>query len=148
MTQGLHSALTMWVTLAKEQINAIDKLQHAGNMTQSSITSFYNSDDMKLLRDFENYYLYDPLKESSDKIEEDYIDAANSMKIYHNLLMSLYAIMSICMYVFIYRPMINRLGEETISAWNLTKCIPQDHAGYFQKLTTIIKDKRDLLKWQ
>jgi len=102
---------------------------------------------MKLLRDLENYYLYDPLKESSDKIEEDYIDAANSMVIYHNLLISLFVILSSALYMFMYRPMINRLGEETISAWNLTKMIPQDHSGYFDKLTTIIKEKRDYLKW-
>ena len=67
---------------------------------------------MKLLRDLENYYLYDPLKESSDKIEEDYIDAANSMVIYHNLLMSLFVILSSALYMFMYRPMINRLGKK------------------------------------
>ena len=96
----------------------------AGNVTSSTINSFYNSYDMKLLRDLENYYLYDPLKESSDKIEEDYIDAANSMVIYHNLLMSLFVILSSALYMFMYRPMINRLGDETMSAWNLTKMIP------------------------
>lgn len=148
MTQGLHSALTMYIALAREQINLIDKMLHSGNITSTSIKLIYNSDDMKLLRDFENFYLYDPLKESSDKVEEDYIEAANAMKIYHNLLMSLFAIMSICLYVFMYRPMINRLGQETISAWNLTKLVPQDHANYFEKLTKIVKDKRDLLKWQ
>ena len=118
-----------------------------GNITSSTITTFYNSYDMKLLRDLENYYLYDPLKDSSDKLEEDYISAANAMVIYHNLLMSLFVILSSALYLFMYRPMINRLGDETISAWNLTKMIPQDHGGYFEKLSNIIKEKRDYLKW-
>jgi hypothetical protein len=87
------------------------------------VISFFNDRNMKLLRDMENYYLFDPLKESSALVEDDYVDAANAMRMYHNILMSLFVVLCIFLYALIYNPMIKRLGLETRAAWNMTKMV-------------------------
>jgi hypothetical protein len=114
MQQGLHSAITEYVALSREVLGKIkDAISENGLISSSAAIELYNSEEMKLLRDMENYYLFDPLKESSTLVEDDYVEAANGMRLYHNLLMSLFVVICMFMFLFLYNPMISRLGLET-----------------------------------
>lgn len=80
---------------------------------------------MKLVREMDNYYLYDPLKRLSELQEEDYNDKIAGLKVWHDLMLSIYVIFMAGLFFFVYIPMINRHGEDCIHAWNLCKLIPQ-----------------------
>lgn len=72
MTQGIHSAIVLYISTAR---NLILKIQAAyeNGMSLSAATDFYDTnEEMILLREMDNYYLYDPLKRSSELYSEDY----------------------------------------------------------------------------
>jgi hypothetical protein len=70
------------------------------------------------------------------------------MAVWHTLLMTLYVVISLMLYVFVYRPMINKIGHDAINAWNLCKLIPQDQSEKCKKLIKIIRERRDNFKWR
>jgi hypothetical protein len=94
-------------------------------MSPAEASTYYSeNNDMRQLRDMDNHYLYDPLKRSSELYEEDFQDHIAGMAVWHTLLMTLYVVFSLMLYVFIYRPMINKMGHDAVNAWNLCKLIP------------------------
>lgn len=148
MMQGLHSALGMYITLARTLLLQIQQLNSEGTPTYSEVQSFYHNDDMKLLRDLDSYYLYDPLKESSELYEEDYQAHQREMRVWQNVLMSLYCVFSLLFFFFVYSPMINRIGQETKNSWSMCTLIPQEYQEEFKKLNLAIKERRDNFKWK
>lgn len=73
-------------------------------------TFFETSPDMTLIREMDNYYLYDPLRRSSELYEEDFKNHVAKMQVWHDLMLALYVIISMALLVFLYVPMIRRLG--------------------------------------
>ena len=146
MMQGLHSALGMYTTLARSLLMQIQNSY--GNFTESDIIAFFNSEDMKLLRDMDSHYLYDPLTESSKLYEEDYAAHQDQMKVWQNVLMILYCLFSLLFFFFVYSPMINKIGMDTKNAWSMCTLIPQEYQEDFKKLTNAIRDRRDNFKWR
>jgi hypothetical protein len=92
----------MYIALARETIADIQKMHREGDATAGAAMTYYGEPNMLLLRDMENYYLYDPLKESSDLIEQDFVDSANSMRVFHTLLILLFTLICLGLYLFIY----------------------------------------------
>jgi hypothetical protein len=138
-----------YISTARNLILKIKQGQEDETLNKGNTELFYNEDqDMKLLRDMDNHYLYDPLKRSSELYEEDYQDHVAGMKVWHKLLMSLYVVFSLALFFFVYAPMINKLGLDSKNAWNLCKLIPQDQSEKCKKLVLIIKERRDNFKWR
>jgi len=149
MTQGVHSALVLYVSTARNIILKIQSAYEEGGMSISAASDFYDNDeDMRLLRDMDNHYLYDPLKRSSELYSEDYREHVSGLKVWHDVLLALYVIVSIGMFFLVYVPMINKLGNDSRNAWNLCKLIPQEQSEKCKKLTEIIKERRDNFKWR
>ena len=148
MLQGLHSALGMYTTLARSLLLKIQNMSSNRTLTLDEIKNFFMTEDMVLLRDFDNHYLYDPLTKSSSLYEDDYSAHQDEMKIWQNLLMSLYCVFSLLFFFFVYSPMINRIGMDTKNAWSMCTLIPQEYQEDFKKLNAAIKDRRDNFKWR
>lgn len=148
MQQGLHSALAMYITLARTQLLKIQNWAASGNLTAANVQLLYNSEDMRLFRDMDNRYLYDPLKSSSDMYETDYSDHQASMEVYKNLLITLYTIFAIIIFFAVYSPMINRIGREVKDAWSMCALVPQEFQEEFRRLNAAIKERRDNFKYR
>lgn len=103
---------------------------------------------MKLLRDMDNHYLYDPLEESSNLYERDYSEHQNKMKVWQNVLMSVYCVFSLLFFFFVYSPMINKIGLDCKNAWSMCTLIPQEYQEDFKLLNAAIKERRDNFKWR
>ncbi|OMJ95244.1 hypothetical protein SteCoe_1458 [Stentor coeruleus] len=146
MTQGLHSALGLYTTLAKNILLKISSM-NIGN-DKDKAREFLIDADVVLLRDLNNKYLYDALEYSSELYEQDYIDQQASMKIWQNVLISIYSVFSLLFYFFVYSPMINKVGLDTKNAWSMCTLIPQEYQEDFKKLNKAIKDRRDNFKWR
>lgn len=116
LLQGLHSALGMYTTLARNLLLNIQTLHDINNYTEASVTDFYKSEDMKLLRDLDNHYLYDALARTVDLYESDYKAQVQQMQVWQNLLISLYSVFSLLFFFFVYSPMINKIGFDTDNA--------------------------------
>ena len=148
MEQGLHSALAMYITLARTQLLKIKKWEESGNLTAATVQTLYDSADMQLLRDMDSRYLYDPLKYSSELYESDYSDHEASMNVYKNLLITLYTIFAIIIFFAVYSPMINRIGREVKDAWSMCALVPQEFQEEFRRLNVSIKSRRDNFKYR
>ena len=117
-------------------------------MPEGDIEDFFGSEDMLLLRELDNHYLYDPLARSSELYEEDYKGYQEQMKVWQNLLMSLYCVFSLLFFFLVYAPMINKIGFDANNAWSMCTLIPQEYQEDFQKLTQAIRERRDHFKWR
>jgi len=148
MQQGLHSALAMYLTLARTQLLKIQNWASTGNLTAGNVQVLYNSEDMRLLRDMDSRYLYDPLTYSSDLYETDYADHQANMAVYKNLLIILYTFFAIIIFFAVYSPMINRIGREVKDAWSMCALVPQEFQEEFRRLNAAIKDRRDNFKYR
>lgn len=148
MQQGLHSALAMYMTLARTQLLRIQNWASSGNLTAENVQLLYNSEDMRLLRDMDSRYLYDPLTYSSDLYENDYSEHQANMAIYKNLLIILYTFFAIIIFFAVYSPMINRIGREVKDAWSMCALVPQEFQEEFRRLNAAIKDRRDNFKYR
>lgn len=145
MKQGLHSALGMFITLARTLLLKIAKLPANGN---GNITQTLTGSEMTLLRQLDDHYLYDALAYSSELYEEDYSNSQSAMHVWQNLLISLYTIFAVLFYIFVYQPMIRKIGQDTKDAWNMCTLIPQEYQEEFKKLNAAIKERRDNFKWR
>ena len=103
---------------------------------------------MTLLRELDDHYLYDALAYSSELYEEDYSNSQSAMHVWQNLLISLYTIFAVLFYIFVYQPMIKKIGQDTKDAWNMCTLIPQEYQEEFKKLNSAIKERRDNFKWR
>jgi PAS domain S-box-containing protein len=148
MMQGLHSAVALYISLARSLLVRIRALYARGEPTYSEVQAFYHSEDMKLLRELDSHYLYDPLKESSQLYEDDSQELMKGMRVWQDVLLSLYVVLSVLLFFFVYNPMINRLGKETRDSWSMCTLIPQEYAEEFKKLNVAIKERRDNFKWK
>jgi PAS domain S-box-containing protein len=148
MMQGLHSALGMYINLARTLILQVENLYATGQATEAKVKEFLNSNDMSLLRNLDNHYLYDPLKEASDLYERDYRDHQDEMTVWQNVLMALYCVFSLLFFFFVYSPMINKIGLDCKNAWSMCTLIPQEYQEDFKKLNAAIKERRDNFKWR
>lgn len=148
MMQGLHSALGMYTTLGRTLLLQIENLQAINNYTKDSVLDLYNSEDMVLMRNMDNHYLYDPLERSSNLYEKDYKDQQQQMTVWQNLLMALYSVFSLLFFFFVYNPMIHKIGQDTKNAWSMCTLIPQEYQEDFKKLNIAIKERRDNFKWR
>ncbi|OMJ89935.1 hypothetical protein SteCoe_7826 [Stentor coeruleus] len=146
MNQGLHSALGMYTTTARNILLKISSLNIGDNVTKAK--EMLNDVDVTLLRDLDNKYLYDALEYSSDLYEQDYRDQQLSMKVWQNVLMSLYSVFSLLFFFLVYSPMINKIGQDTKNAWSMCTLIPQEYQEDFKKLNQAIKERRDNFKWR
>lgn len=97
---------------------------YARNATDGEMRAFFGSEDMKLLRELDNHFLYDPLHRASELYEADYRGYQDQMKIWQNLLMSLYCVFSLLFFFFVYAPMINKIGCDSNNAWSMCTLIP------------------------
>ena len=145
MTQGLHSALSMYTTLAR---NLLLEILSMNITTLDQAQNFFVSTDMVLLRNLDNMYLYDALEYSSSLYESDYQDQQNGMKIWQNVLMALYSVFSLVFFFVVYSPMINKIGQDTKNAWSMCTLIPQEYQEDFKKLNQAIKERKDNFKWR
>lgn len=148
VSQGLHSALGMYTTLARTLLLRISELYTGGAAKQTDLANFFLDEDMVLLRELDNHYLYDPLTESSELYEKDYRVHQVEMKTWQNILMGLYCAFSLLFFFFVYSPMINKIGRDTKNAWGMCSLIPQDYQEEFKKLNVAIKERRDNFKWR
>jgi len=103
---------------------------------------------MVLLQALDEHYLYDPLNRSSELYKQDYEAKITAMYVYQDLLLSLYIVFALLFYIFIYAPMINKLGRDTRNAWNMCTLIAQEHAEEFKRLGIAIKERKDNFKWR
>jgi len=142
LSQGLHSALGMYITLARTIL-----LRNAGNSTQR-VQERLGFGEMALLRSLDERYLYDPLAKSSEMYENDFTTGQSHMHIYQNLLISLYIVSAVLFYLLIYHPMIHRIGQDTKNSWALCTLLPQEYQEEFRKLNAVIKERRDRFKWR
>lgn len=146
MAQGLHSALGIYTTLARNILQRVSTGFIGNNLTEAQI--YLQSENVALLRDLDNRYLYDALLYSSNLYEDDYKEQQKTMKIWQNVLMVLYSVFSVFLFFLVYSPMINRIGLDTKNAWSLCTLIPQEYQEDFKKLGAVIKDRRDKFKWR
>jgi len=103
---------------------------------------------MQLIRDLDNYYLYDPLKRITELQEEDYSDKVGELDIWHDVMLALYVIFTVAILILLYLPMINKLGQDAYNAWNLLKLIPQEQFDGCAQLVQIVRERRDNFKWR
>lgn len=148
MMQGLHSAISSYITLARTILQTIRMLSANNTLTYSTAKDYFHSSDMQLLRDLDNYYLYDPLRESSILYEEDFNDSEQQMRLWQNVLMAVYCAASLMFYLFMYCPMIDQLGAETKNSWSMCALIPQEYQDELKKLNEIIRTRKDEFKWK
>jgi hypothetical protein len=145
MTQGLHSALGLYTTLAR---NILLKVQSANLSTIEQAKALLTDSDVILLRELDSLYLYDALEYSSELYEDDYRSQQIGMKVYQQVQMSLYSVFSLLLFFLVYSPMINKIGQDTKNAWSMCTLIPQEYQEDFKKLNQAIKDRRDNFKWR
>lgn len=103
---------------------------------------------MGLLQDLDEHYLYDPLNRSSALYEKDYNAKISAMYVYQDLLLALYIVFAFIFYIFVYAPMINKLGNDACNAWSMCMLIPQEHADEFKRLGAAVKERKDNFKWR
>lgn len=142
LAQGMHSALGMYVTLAR---TILIRNERDGTEKVKERLGF---GELALLRSLDERYLYDPLAKSSELYESDFTAGQSHMHIYQNLLISLYIVSAVLFYLFIYHPMIQRLGQDAKNSWSLCALLPQEYQEEFRKLVTVIKERRDRFKWR
>ena len=145
MTQGLHSALGLYTTLAR---NILLKIQSSNLTTIDQAKALLTDSDVILLRELDSLYLYDALEYSSELYEDDYRSQQIGMKVYQQVQMSLYSVFSLLLFFLVYSPMINKIGQDTKNAWSMCTLIPQEYQEDFKKLNQAIKDRRDNFKWR
>lgn len=142
MMQGLHSALDMYGTLARtvlQQMEGLDR-EKAGQLGRSS--------QVELLRAMDERYLYDSLNYSVSMYISDYKSSQDQMKTWQNLLICLFSVCSVALFVLIYAPMIDKLGQETKQAWSMCSLIPQEYQEEFKYLNKVIRERRDNFIWR
>jgi PAS domain S-box-containing protein len=146
MIQGLHSAIGLYITLARSMLLQIKLMSLNNSITYDTAKAFYHSDDMVLLRDLDNHYLYDPLAESSLLYESDFHSSQTTISLWQNVLMAVYCASSVLFYFFMYRPMVDVVGKETKNSWSMCTLIPQEYQEEFKKLNQAIKERKDNFK--
>jgi PAS domain S-box-containing protein len=137
MSQGLHSALGTYTSLARNVLG-----------TLAAAVQLLNDSDVVLLRQLDDMYLYDALDYSSSLYETDYRNQQVSMQVWQNVLMSIYSVFSLLIFFLVYSPMINKIGQDTKNAWSMCTLIPQEYQEDFKKLNQAIKERRDNFKWR
>ncbi|CAG9333953.1 unnamed protein product [Blepharisma stoltei] len=148
LMQGLHSALGAYTTLARNHLLNIQTLYDKKNYTLATVLQYFKSDDMQLLRDLDNHYLYDALTRTTDLYESDYKDQVQQMQVWQNLLISLYSVFSLLFFFLVYSPMINKIGHDTNNAWSMLALIPQEYQEDFKLLAAAIKERKDNFRWR
>lgn len=142
MMQGLHSALDMYGTLARtvlQQMEGLDR-ENAGKLARSS--------QVELLRAMDERYLYDSLNYSVSLYISDYKSSQDQMKVWQYVLICLFSVCSVALFVLIYAPMIDKLGQETKQAWSMCSLIPQEYQEEFKYLNKVIRERRDNFVWR
>lgn len=140
LSQGLHSAIGMYVALARTVLIGMER--------KGEVREKLGYGDMAVLRSLDERYLYDALEKSCELYETDFSASFSHLHIYQNLLISLYLICSVLFYLLIYHPLIRNLGNEARSSWSLCALLPQEYQEEFRKLNSVIKEKRDRFKWR
>jgi hypothetical protein len=79
-------------------------------------------------------------------VEEDFTESIGELHVWHDSLLSSFVLLNFALYFLIYRPMINQLAKKTISAWEMTKLIPQDYGDHFKSLKQVVFKYRNELK--
>lgn len=74
----------------------------------------------------DNYYLYGPLKRSSELYDADFRTKVSSYVQLAYLMTYMYLLVLIGLALFVYVPMIRKLSKEAKSAWKLVNLIPSD----------------------
>jgi len=100
LAQGLHSALSSYVTLAR---TLLLRMQHDHDLRA-------DEGDMALLRALDERYLYDALQRSTDLYERDYNSVQTSVQLYQDLLLILYTVFALGFYWVLYRPMVHQVS--------------------------------------
>ena len=143
MMQGLHSALDMYGTLAR---TVLQQVEEAGNSNQAAV--HLRSSQAELLRAMDEHYMYDSLNRSLSLYEDDYQSSQNQMKIWQNVLISVFSVCAVALFVLVYSPMIYKLGQETKQAWSMCSLIPQEYQEEFKYLNKVIRERRDNFVWR
>lgn len=148
MKQGLHSALGMYVTLSRTILQTMTSLSSDRSWSFPQAQALYQSEDMKLLRDLDEKYLYDPLRYSSQLYESDYESHQGQMATWQNLLVSLYSVFVVMFFIFVANPAIHRIGHDTRNSWSLCTIAPQEYQEELKRLNVAIKTRRGSFKWR
>ena len=145
LTQGLHSALGMYTTLAT---NILLKIKSLNITTLDAAENYLSDPNVVTLRELDNKYLYDALVYSSTLYENDYHNQQLGMQVWQNVLMAIYSVVSLLLFFLVYSPMINKVGQDTKNAWSMCTLIPQEYQEDFKKLNQAIKERKDNFKWR
>lgn len=142
MVQGLHSAVGVYVALAKTIWMKINAYKVGGN-----------EGDMVLLRKLDERYLYDALQYSISLYERDYNASLDSISLYQNLLIALYLLFCLGYYLLVYRPMISQvlltqLASSAHSSWSICLLLPLEFSEEFKQLIQLIRLRRDRFRWR
>jgi len=148
MKQGLHSALGMYVTLSRTVMQTMTSLSSDRSWSFPQAQALYQSEDMKLLRDLDERYLYDPLHYSSQLYESDYESHQGQMATWQNLLVSLYSVFVVLFFILVANPAIYRIGSDTRNSWSLCTIAPQEYQEELKRLNAAIKTRRGSFKWR
>jgi hypothetical protein len=148
MKRGLHSALGMYVTLSRTIMQTMSSLSSDASWSRAKAQTLFLSEDMQLLRDLDERYLYDSLLYSSQLYESDYETHQGQMATWQNLLVSLYSVFVVLFFLLIANPTIHRIGKDTRNSWSLCTIAPQEYQDELKQLTAAIKTRRGSFKWR
>lgn len=137
LEEGLHSTIDMYIGLARYIINQVKTLNQNRAETQDFLR-ILQSDMYTNLMKYGLEYLEQPLSDSLSHYFSEYknllMNAVDMIKI----VIVLYGMYFLLAYFLVFSPMAERMSQEVIDTWNMSKYLPFEFQEYYIALNKAI----------
>jgi PAS domain-containing protein len=137
LEEGLHSTIDMYIGLARYIIHQVKDL-HQNHAENSDFLRILQSDMYTNLMKYGLEYLEQPLSDSLSYYFNEYENLLMHAVYMIKIVIILYGMYFLTAYFLVFSPMAERMSQEVIEIWNMSKYLPYEFQEYYITLNKAI----------